>query len=219
MNRIPISEPEWWMYILEMWMDLQEKSDLVYNLAPIFADIFVITYPIFLVALYIFAIVKKRNDLKQWAFYVFFCTLFAVLVNIFLQSFLLKERPIAILSQVDVEDTIFHEILPESSFPSDHAVVSMSFAIAVLIWWIYNKKKFFIWSGVWFILISLVMTCCRVLTFVHRPSDILAWLGLWIIIPLILFIKPIRKALFRFVIDPIIKLEKLIVKKIFNYEQ
>ncbi|MDR3168564.1 MAG: hypothetical protein LBU27_02130 [Candidatus Peribacteria bacterium] len=33
-----------------------------------------------------------------------------------------------------MEETLFHGLLPNSSFPSDHAVVGMSIAIATLIW-------------------------------------------------------------------------------------
>jgi membrane-associated phospholipid phosphatase len=38
------------------------------------------------------------------------------------------------LNQVNVEETLLHDILPTSSFPSDHAVVSMAFAMATLLW-------------------------------------------------------------------------------------
>ena len=79
-----------------------------------------------------------------------------------------------VLNQVEMEETLLHEILPTSSFPSDHAVVSMAFAVGTLLWGIYGKKKFFTWSGVIFLVISLVMCVCRILTLVHWPSDIVA---------------------------------------------
>ena len=48
--------------------------------------------------------------------------------------FFYKERPIVVLNQVEAEETLLHDILPTSSFPSDHAVVSMAFAMATLLW-------------------------------------------------------------------------------------
>ena len=163
--------------------------------------------------------IKKKPQIKQWAFYIFFATLIAVLINIWIQTFFYKERPIVALNQVEVEETLLHEILPVSSFPSDHAVVSMSFAMATLLWWIYNRKKFFTRSGVLFIMVSLVMTLCRILTLVHWPSDILAWLWLGILVPLILMIRPIRYALLRYLINPIIRFEQWFIGTLFNVKQ
>jgi membrane-associated phospholipid phosphatase len=109
--------------------------------------------------------------------------------------------------------------LPASSFPSDHAVVSMAFAMATLLWWLYNKKRFFTWSGVIFIIISLIMTACRILTLVHWPSDILAWLVLWVLVPSILMIRPIRYVLLRCVVNPIIRFEQWFIETLFKYKQ
>ncbi len=219
MHSIHLIEPSRWIDFLNRGTDLQWKYELISNLAPIFADIFVVLYPIFLVSMYIYAIIKKKPLLKQGSLYIFFSTLIAVLVNIWVQTFFYKERPIVVLNQVEVEETLLHEILPTSSFPSDHAVVSMSFAIATLLWWIFNRKKFFMWSGVLLILVSLVMTLSRVLTLVHRPSDILAGLWLWILIPLILMIRPIRYFLLRNIINPIIRFEQRFIWTLFNCEQ
>ena len=219
MHSIELIEPNWWLNLIEWGVWLQEKYIWISSIAPILADVFVIIYPIFLVLVYIYAIIKKKEILKQWALYIFFATFFAVLINIWVQCFFYKERPIVTLNQVDAWETLLHEILPVSSFPSDHAVVSMSFAMATLIWWIYSRKKFCIRSWVLLLLISFIMTSCRVLTLVHRPSDILAWLCLWLFVLLLLVIRPIRYALLRYIINPIIRFEKRVIKKLFRYEQ
>ena len=80
MDKIALIEPSWGMNILQWWIDIQEKYSFISDLAPIFADIFVIVYPIFLVLTYIYAIIKKKPAIKQWAFYIFFATLIAVFV-------------------------------------------------------------------------------------------------------------------------------------------
>ena len=219
MHTIELIEPSWWMDILNRWIDIQNKYEWIANLAPTLADIFVVVYPIFLVAIYLYAIIKKKPVVKQWAIYIFFATLVAVLINIWIQTFFYKERPIVVLNQVEIEETLLHDILPTSSFPSDHAVVSMSFAIATLLRWIYNRKKFFTCFSVFFVVISLVMTSCRILTLVHRPSDILAWIGLGILVPLILIIRPVRYALIRYVINPVIRFEQRFIEGLFNYKQ
>ena len=219
MHSIQLVEPMWWIDLLQWGIELQDVHQWISVLAPVFADVFVLIYPIFLVWLYIYAILKKRKSIKQWCLYIFLVTLIAVLINILIQSFFYKERRIVILNPTEASETLLHEILPVSSFPSDHAVVSMAFAMAALVWWIYTRKKFFTWSGVILLLVSFVMTICRILTLVHWPTDIVAWLGLWIIIPLIFIIRPIRYAFLRYLINPIINLEQWIVRKLFKYEQ
>ena len=219
MSIVSLVEPSRWMDILDRWLNIQSKYEWIANLAPIFADIFVIVYPIFLVSIYVYAMIKKRPLIKQGAIYIFLATLIAVLINIWIQTFFYKERPIMVLNQVEAEETLLHEILPTSSFPSDHAVVSMAVAMATLLWWMYNKRKFFTRSGIVFIIISLIMTACRILTLVHWPSDIVAGLWLWILVPLLLMIRPIRYALLRYVINPVIRFEQWFIWTLFNCEQ
>ena len=219
MHTIQLIEPSWWMDILNWWIDIQSKYEWIANLAPTFADIFVFAYPIFLVLIYLYAIIKKRAQFKQGAIYICIATFIAVLVNIWVQCFFSKERPIVVLNQVEMEETLLHDILPASSFPSDHAVVSMAFAVATLLWWLYNKKKFFTRSWIVFIIISMVMTLCRILTLVHWPSDIIAWLLLWALIPLLLMIRPVRYALIRYLVNPIIRFEQWFIETLFNYKQ
>ncbi|MBO7094942.1 hypothetical protein J6V86_01895 [bacterium] len=51
-------------------------------MAPTFADVFVVVYPIFLVCIYVYAIIKNKPAVKQGALFVFFATFIAVLINI-----------------------------------------------------------------------------------------------------------------------------------------
>lgn len=207
------------MNILQWWIDIKEKYSLIRDLAPTFADIFVVIYPIFLISIYLYAILKKKTQFKQGAIYICVATLIGVLINIWIQTFFYKERPNVVLNQVQTEETLLHDILPTSSFPSDHAVVSMSVAIATLLWWLYTKKKIFTRSGAFFIIISLIMTLCRILTLVHWPTDIIAWIFLWALVPCILMIRPIRYALIKYIINPIIRFEQWLVWTIFKYKQ
>jgi membrane-associated phospholipid phosphatase len=219
MDKIALIEPSWGVNILQWWIDIQEKYSFISDLAPVFADIFVLAYPAFLILVYLYAMIKKKVQIKQWAIYICIATFIAVVINIWVQTFFYKERPIVVMNNVETEETLLHDILPTSSFPSDHAVVSMTFAMATLLWWLYNRRKFFIWSWFFFIIISLIMTLCRILTLVHWPSDIFAWLLLWILVPLILMIRPIRYALLRYLVNPVIRFEQWFFGTLFNCEQ
>lgn len=219
MHAFELIEPSWWLDILNWWIEVQTKYEWVSNLAPIFADIFVVLYPLFLLGVYLYAIIKKKPLFKQWAIYILISTVITVLINIWIQCFFYKERPIVVMNHVETEETLLHQILPSSSFPSDHAVVSMAVAMATLLWWLYSKKKIFLCSGIVFIVVSLIMTLCRILTLVHRPTDIIAWLLLWMFVPLILMIRPIRYVLIKYIINPIIRFEQWIIDSLFNYKQ
>jgi len=65
MDKIALIEPSWGMDIINWGIDIQTKYEWISNLAPIFADIFVLAYPIFLVSIYIYAIAKKEPQTKQ----------------------------------------------------------------------------------------------------------------------------------------------------------
>ena len=119
--------------------------------------------------------------------FVFASAAVAALINIVIQQFVTKDRPETVLTGTQ---HLLLEHLPTNSFPSDHAAVSMAFAIALVCGVIYvivryskkndtshthfmeNRKKF-IWLGVFFLAASLIMSVARVAVGVHRPTDIL----------------------------------------------
>lgn len=99
--------------------------------------------------------------------------------NIIIQYFVFKERPI--YSQWENLATILKE-LPTASFPSDHAAVSMMIGLSALYYWGISNNK--LMKNVWYfwIVTSIIMWICRIMTWVHRPTDILAgWLGAYTI--------------------------------------
>lgn len=218
MQKIQITEPSRWISYMQRGLNLQKQIPFLKELASTGADIFVIIYPIFLIWLYLYWICKRDLKSKQWALFIFFSTLISVIINIIIQCFFNRQRPIYSYNTIETIETPLHKFLPSSSFPSDHAVVSMSFAISTLIRWIITKKKRIIRSWFWLIIISLIMTECRILTLVHRPTDILWWLILWAIIPSLFSIKKFRTVILNYLITPTINLEKYIIKKIFKFE-
>lgn len=66
-------------------------------LIPLLADIFVFIYPVFLLVVYIYAMMKKKIEYKIASLWVVLATLFSVIFNIFVQFFVDKQRPSVVL--------------------------------------------------------------------------------------------------------------------------
>ncbi|MDR2415937.1 MAG: hypothetical protein LBD75_05010 [Candidatus Peribacteria bacterium] len=133
MSKFQLIEPQRGYTILQKAVALSEAHLRIAKFAPIGADIFTFMYPVFLVTLYLKGIIKKQTQSKQGAVFIFLSCFISILVNIFFQSFFLKNRPNREIFDIDVGETLLHRLLPESSFPSDHAVVGISIALATLI--------------------------------------------------------------------------------------
>ena len=187
--------------------------DFLLNIVPITADVFVFLFPILLIVIYVIWLIKKNDKPKESALWIFRTAIFTSTVNICTQFFFNKSRPSVLLFGEENTETILHKFLPNSSFPSDHAAMSMWFAMWILIRWIKNKDKKYIWLWIVFLIFSLIMWFSRVMVWVHRPTDIIWGFLIWIIVPLILSRNCIYKLLKKILIDPLIKLQKLIIKR------
>lgn len=206
---IPMKEPIWWENMLLFLNEYMKYNDFLLWLVPLTADVFVFLYPIYLVVLYVVWIVKKWDYYKESALWIFWSGVWSMLFNIFLQFFFDKVRP-NVLLWLDYEkiETVLHKYLPESSFPSDHAAMSFGIAMWSILWGIRNKDKKFVWIWYIFLVFGLIMWLSRVIVWVHWPTDIIAWFIVGILIPIILFQKPIYKILKKVLIVPLIKIQK-----------
>lgn len=167
---------------------------------PVLADIFVFSYPIYLLALYIYGIVEGRRSKveglqkKIAALYIFVGVLMSAIVNVGIQFFVDKVRPNMVLGLVDLkQETVLHKFLPSASFPSDHAAVSMSIAMMSLFRGIQHKDKKFLRFGGILIIFSLITSFARVASGVHRPTDIIGGSIVGILVPLLLMWRPVYK--------------------------
>ena len=69
-------------------------------------------------------------------------------INIGIQFFVDKIRPNVVLGLIDLKhETILNKFMPTSSFPSDHAAITMSIAMMSLFRGIKNKDKKFLRFG------------------------------------------------------------------------
>lgn len=182
-----IVEPNWWIEIVKSLNNWMNSSQNLIYLMPKLADIFVFTYPVYLFLLYLAWRVSKKIDYKKSALFIFTNVFVTAITNLILQYFFVKARPNFVLGLMDMKtETILHEFLPSSSFPSDHAGVSMSIAIASIVRWIIHKDKRYLWFWLILVIFSLVMCFARVSTAVHRPTDIISGMLVGIIVPIIL---------------------------------
>ncbi len=185
-------EPQRGLNILMTLNQFMFSSGTLTYLTPILADIFVFTYPIYLLILYCCWRIYKKIEYKIAAMWIFANVVFSILVNIGIQFFVEKSRPNIVLWLVDQKtESILHSYLPSSSFPSDHANVSMSIAIASLLRGIQKKDKKYIIFGIILIIFSLITCISRIATAIHRPTDVVWGILVGTIIPLILANKKI----------------------------
>jgi membrane-associated phospholipid phosphatase len=98
----------------------------------------------------------------------------------------------------------------------------MSIAIATLIWGykirsLHPKQgKGLIYFWYFLVLCALVMGLCRIITVVHRPSDILGGYILWATVPLLSASPYIFPYLKKRLITPIVRLQEWLFSLISN---
>lgn len=218
MFKIVMNEPQRGYEFLRLLVELGEKYPQLAAFYPIGADIFVFVYPIFLTAVYLYGIIKKELEAKKEALFIFFACLFSVLANILSQQFFDKQRPIYTFGIQNMDqETLLHQFLPSTSFPSDHAVVTFSIAMAT--WLIAHKhenKKLKIWSGFLFFF-AIITGLCRIGTTVHRTTDILAGMIMGILIPTVLMLPFCFKTIEKRLLLPIIRFEEWTLAHLYSF--
>lgn len=205
----PLHEPQWGIDMLFALHDWMQASDVLTLWLPIIADVFVFVYPVYLVVVYLYGIWHHENIYKESALYVWLAAFFTVCVNIMVQSFVIKERPDVVLDVLDSsrDSLLLNQYLPTSTFPSDHAGVSMAVAMATIAWGIHYKKKWYIYFGLLLVVISLMMSVARIAVAVHWPTDIIAGVVFGAVVPMILLWSPVWWRTKKRIVHPLMKLQ------------
>ena len=209
-------EPEWWIRLLNILNDIQEKNYLLSKYVPITSDVFVFVYPFYLIFLYLYWVYNKDTNYKYASLYIFFSSFNSLVFNQFFQFFVHKDRP---WEHVSTKKELIMEDLPDMSFPSDHMVLSMTIATSTLLWWVYNKKRSLILFSVVLFVFSFTMGVSRIMYWIHWPTDIIAGFFLWIIWSLIMIHPKVFGFFKKYVYDPLIKLQKFLFSKIFKINE
>lgn len=210
---LKLTEPEWWKKFLQFANDFVDKNEFLSKTIPITADIFVFTYPLYLIYLYIYWIFNKDINYKYASLYIFFSGVSSMFVSQMFQFFVIKDRP---EDHISSKKNLILEHLPDISFPSDHMTLSIAIATSSLLWWIKRKNKFFINISFLLFIFAFVMWFSRIAWGIHWPTDIIAWFFLWILLPFVLINTKIFNFFKRFIYNPLIKLQEFIFKHIFK---
>lgn len=180
---------------LLLYLNSFSVNDHVASFVWVFADAPIFFIPIFLIISWILLSCKKDNKEKEILLFIFYSCALSILFALIIQSIIQIDRP-----ENYIQNTwkLLLKHIPDASFPSDHAAVSIAFLTSLY----FTKyiKIFYIFSP--FVLFMLVS---RVIAWIHWPFDILAWSIIWVASSFIIF-KFIKKVEF------IKKINKLILK-------
>lgn len=207
--------------------NIMASSLFLTKIIPLLADIFVFSYPIYLIYLYFFTedklsrwkklLYKNTNRLHKYnALTILFSFLWSIVINYIIKAFIEQPRPYQILQlSINPKESLILHSIPTDSFPSDHAAVGMTIAITTLLLWYNhkNRKIIIIWRI--FLCFALIMDISRITIGVHRPIDILAGSVIWAIVAMIINYNPIQKWLSKYLFNPIINFQEYIFKKLY----
>jgi|GEM_PF-489442 len=119
----------------------------------IFADAPIFFIPLFFIVLWIFYGLKKERAKQEEILLIFYSILIAILITLIIQHFIHLKRPEDYL--IGAGKLLINHV-PDASFPSDHATVSLAFLTALFF---ANYKKTF-WI---FLPFALIMNISRII--------------------------------------------------------
>lgn len=197
------------------WENLLSVMNWIYNnmwpvsqrLIETWADIFVFAIPVFLVRRYIMWIKSKNKSKKYESINIFWSGILAILINIILQEIFIKARP---ESHLQTQDRLIFDHLPTAPFPSDHAAMMSAITFAILLVWYETKSKTL--KSIWyaFMIFSIITVISRIMGGIHRPTDIIAGLSVWLLSAAIIHFEKTNYSINKYINWSLIKIEERI---------
>lgn len=174
---------------LLIYLNSLTNFEIVQKITVFFADSPIFFLPIFLLWYWIYYTYKKDNTVilennltknlleKEKLIYIFYSVVLWIIISLIIQQLVHIQRPETVLEWVW---KLIMKHLPDASFPSDHATVSVAFLSSLFFYW-YKK--------IWYIFLPFVilMLLSRVILWVHWPFDIIAWTIVWIFSSFVVF--------------------------------
>ena len=192
-----------WEYNISLFQFLNEltRYEIVEILAPKVADLPIFFLPVFLTSMWIYYTFSKkynwemRYNLRESLMFIFYSCVIVIIFSYIIKAFIDIERPETAITEAG--KLLMYKI-PESSFPSDHASVSITFLTALYL--THYKKVFWI-----FLPFVIIMNISRVISWVHWPTDLVWGLLIWllagyigtIVLPRFKFVKKINSLIIK----------------------
>jgi membrane-associated phospholipid phosphatase len=179
LNIVSLPEPKRSAELMKMFNAWINSHEYMIKIVPITADIFVFSYPIILVALYLYGEWGdriSRLEYKLYSLYIASSAAWAVLINAIIQSIVLKDRPEGYIEQ---QEFLLLSHLPTDPFPSDHAGVSAAIAASLTIRAYHKKESWLVWMSVYARFACIMMSVSRVGVAIHWPMDTVAGIVVW----------------------------------------
>ena len=157
------------------------EYDFIQTIVKIFSDSPIFFIPVFLVVLWLYYTYKKGTPIiseihftknlleKEKLMYIFYSIVLWILVSLTIQKFVHIDRPGSVIRWVWI---LIMNHLPDASFPSDHATVSVAFLTSLFLAW-YKK------TWLYYTPFVILMLLSRVIVWVHWPFDIIAGTIVW----------------------------------------
>lgn len=199
------------------------SSSILTRAMPYLGDIFVFSYPIYLLYLYfqpqdtnwrssLWHYVENPKN-KIQALSIFTTTVTGVLINYIIKLFIDQQRPFYTIDlAVNPREEMILSSIPTDAFPSDHASVGMCMALATLIIGYQDQKRPMIIMWWLFMIWSMTMNIARITMGVHWPIDILGGMIVGIISAIIIHYPVVNQFLENYLYHPIISLQETIVR-------
>lgn len=158
--------------LLQYLNNLSQYS-FIDKFVKIFVDGPILLIPIFLLWYWIYySYTKNKIDVfekKSDLILIFVWIVIWLSISLIIQQIVHIDRP---EQHLQAWAKLLLDHLPDASFPSDHATVSIAFVFWLLFAW--YKKYFWI-----FLVLMIFMNISRVIAWVHWPFDILWWSIVW----------------------------------------
>lgn len=147
------------------------QNKIIETMVKLFADSPILFIPIFLLLSWLYYTFKNKDEnKKKELLIIFYSSIIAIIINLSIQQIVHFDRPETVLEWTW---KLLLNHIPDASFPSDHAAVSLSFLTALFL---ANYKK----TAYIFLIPVILMNISRVIVWVHWPFDIVAGCVVWI---------------------------------------